>query len=286
LVVFVIYGAHSLVGRRFVERLLRADCEILVPIGEESLLREENELALRMGKGTLQEIPTNFKSSAMSNKSGNTQSFRSIAFGEKVNCDSVDMQVVSNNNGEKQVRLAKTQVLMHDLLLPQPSTYWGPQDIYSWLESLLSDSEIDYAYPTRYWLSIRDAIDGLFSLIALPELPTGVIDMCGRRAWQPEEVISELSVLTRRTNHAIEGNDQALFDAADLVPNSPLGQDSNLKTSSSHSSVSSGPTDPNLGRPDLTLLHSSLLQSQPEGWRPLAPFRVSIMEIIAHRLGK
>jgi hypothetical protein len=99
-------------------------------------------------------------------------------------------------------------------------------------------------------------------------------------------VISELSVLTRRTNHAIDGNNQALFDAEDLVPNSPLGQDDNLKNTSSHSSVSRGPTDPNLGRPDLSLLHSSLLQAQPEGWRPLAPFRVSIMEIIAHRLGQ
>jgi hypothetical protein len=99
-------------------------------------------------------------------------------------------------------------------------------------------------------------------------------------------VISELSVLTRRTNHAIDGNNQALFDAEDLVPNSPLGQDDNLKNTSSHSSVSRGPTDPNLGRPDLSLLHSSLLQARPEGWRPLAPFRVSIMEIIAHRLGQ
>lgn len=286
MVVFVIYGSHSPIGRYFIERLLRADCEILLPKEEISILQEENELALRLGKGTLQEIPSGFATQSPTGKHGEIHPFRSIAFGEITDCGLVDMHVVSNNNSEKQIRLSKTQVMIHDLLSPQASDYWCPKDVYLWLESRLEDKEIDFAYPTRFWLSIRDAIDGLFALITLPELPLGTIDMCGRRAWSPEEVVSELSTLTRRTTHAIAGNNRALFDAADLLPNSPLGtQGGDMKQPTSRIDVGVDQTDPSHGRPDLTLLHNSLLQCQPEGWRPLSPFRVSLMEIIAHRLG-
>ena len=35
-------------------------------------------------------------------------------------------------------------------------------------------------------------------------------------------------------------------------------------------------------RPDLSLLHKLLIKCESEGWHPLVPMRVSLMEIFAH----
>ena len=117
-------------------------------------------------------------------------------------------------------------------------------------------------------------MEGLYALLtgegALED--AAVLHMSGRRSWSASDVAVELTTLMRRTIHASSNS----FDEEDLSPKSPVlsGDKAAVSTVTRHS----------VERPDLAPLHEALVRNQPEGWRPLTPFRVSLMEAIATHL--
>ena len=86
------------------------------------------------------------------------------------------------------------------------------------------------------------------------------------------------------------------FSASDLAVDSALGITTGTATgtaSGTASGTAAGKSNiipigkgggPSPNRPDLAVLHSTLLKLQPEGWRTLTPLRVGLMEVIANYL--
>ncbi|RAH15531.1 MAG: hypothetical protein CMB58_005425 [Methanobacteriota archaeon] len=162
---------------------------------------------------------------------------------------------------------AKLCIRVHDLLIPDGINEWGPSDIHEFA-SMVRNGETDVEisdFELRHWLHVRDATDALSLLIMAnsDSMPRGVLDMSGRRAWGPEEIIDEMTILWDRFTNAL--NHAHTTESLSAVP-SPV-RNSNRKESS---------------RPDLGPLNSSLRKLGTDGWHPLVPMRVALMEILAH----
>ncbi|MBK69814.1 MAG: hypothetical protein CMB53_00210 [Euryarchaeota archaeon] len=164
-------------------------------------------------------------------------------------------------------RDANLVIRIHDLLIPDEANGWGPSDIHE-LASLIRNGE-DVSnlsdFVPRHWLHVRDATDALSLLImAYPGgLSGGVFDMTGRRAWRPEEILNELSILWDRFTNAV--NYTHTTDSLSSIP-SPVPESTGMAVS----------------RPDLDPLHSALRELGSDGWHPLVPMRVALMEVLAH----
>ena len=92
---------------------------------------------------------------------------------------------------------------------------------------------------------------------------TGNLNVSGRRSWSPESIVNEMSMLWGRYSDSL--NYSHTVESLSSVPG-PLSQEPNIQVE----------------RPDLSLLHKSLIECGSEGWHPLVPMRVSLMEIFAH----
>ena len=115
----------------------------------------------------------------------------------------------------------------------------------------------------RHWVHVRDSTDALTILILSEDRTSGSVDLCGRRAWSRESIITEMSLLWGRFTDAV----QHTHTVSSLT--------------GSNSPVSSEETP--VARPDLGPLHDALLRAGGDGWRPLVPMRVSLMEVLANR---
>ena len=156
-------------------------------------------------------------------------------------------------------------IRVHDLLIPEGAEGWGPQTIHEWADWGIGGAigEPNQDNP-RHWVHVRDATDALAILILSdPNTASGIVNLCGRRAWSRESVITELSLLWGRFTDALQHTHTV----------SSLTGDQSLVS----------PDDTQVARPDLGPLHEALLRSGGDGWRPLVPMRVSLMEVLAHR---
>ena len=92
----------------------------------------------------------------------------------------------------------------------------------------------------------------------------GVVDLCGRRAWGPDSVISEINLLWDRFTNAITYSHTA--ESLSNIPSPAAVQYEGERL-----------------RPDLKPLHDAMqIAGREEGWRPLTPMRVALMEFLAH----
>ncbi len=155
------------------------------------------------------------------------------------------------------------ELVLHDLYIPGGSGPWGPQEIEVALnrhQGMGSGDSLE-EHP-RWWLHVRDLLDAVVPLLHEP--PVGMLHASGRRGWPHDVLLSELDMLWSRL-HAVRGSS---LSAADLAP-----AETRLEAVADRSS-----------RPDLAPLHSALQQAGAEGWHPVIPLRVGLMECIAARL--
>jgi len=158
---------------------------------------------------------------------------------------------------------ATCELVLHDLYIPGGAGPWGPQEIEVALDrhqGMGSGDSLE-EHP-RWWLHVRDLLDAVVLLLHDP--PLGVLHASGRRGWPHDVLLSELDMLWSRL-HAVRGSS---LSAADLAP-----AETRLEVVADRSS-----------RPDLAPLHSALQQAGAEGWHPVIPLRVGLMECIAARL--
>ena len=158
---------------------------------------------------------------------------------------------------------ATCELVLHDLYIPGGAGPWGPQEIEVALDrhqGMGSGDSLE-EHP-RWWLHVRDLLDAVVLLLHDP--PLGVLHASGRRGWPHDVLLSELDMLWSRL-HAVRGSS---LSAADLAP-----AETRLEAVADRSS-----------RPDLAPLHSALQQAGAEGWHPVIPLRVGLMECIAARL--
>lgn len=158
---------------------------------------------------------------------------------------------------------ATCELVLHDLYIPGGAGPWGPQEIEVALDrhqGMGSGDSLE-EHP-RWWLHVRDLLDAVVLLLHDP--PLGVLHASGRRGWPHDVLLSELDMLWSRL-HAVRGSS---LSAADLAP-----AETRLEAVADRSS-----------RPDLAPLHSALQRAAADGWHPVIPLRVGLMECIAARL--
>ncbi len=156
-----------------------------------------------------------------------------------------------------------TQLIVHDLI-PSRADRWLTGEMQKWISSLSNGEEIPIEGPSRYWLSVLDAADGIVQL-ARTGTKVEKMHMCGRREWEAKDTFAELKMLWERTTQGISGN----FTTETLFGHSIAGMEVkpiNLQ---------------NNERPDLEPLHNQLVALGTDGWRPLVPLRIAIMTLLA-----
>ena len=181
-----------------------------------------------------------------------------VSMGEE---SSAEIAIVATDSHHGEADLV---VRVHDLLVPEGAHRWGSQTIYQWADWVMdgADGEPIYDDP-RHWVHVRDATDALAILILSENTTSGIIDLCGRRPWSRESIITELSLLWGRFTDAVQHTHTV---------SSLTGSNSPVTSEETHTI-----------RPDLGPLHKALLRAGGDGWRPVVPMRVSLMEILAHR---
>ena len=153
------------------------------------------------------------------------------------------------------------ELVLHDLYIPSGSGGWGPKEIEHqilWLNNPIGERPQGDA---RYWIHVRDVVDMISVLFA--NLPNGVIDVSGRRCWSHEAMSSELEMLFKRVKAA----------------ESKTFQLDNLKIFEPNTEPMVSPPRSNLGP-----LHTACQKAGLNGWHPVVPFRIGLMESIAHQL--
>lgn len=157
---------------------------------------------------------------------------------------------------------------IHDLLSPEGKLRsWGDAILHDWARSIMVGSKITRitAHSPRFWVHIRDVCDALCILIMsdIGEKTQNEINISGRRAWSADSIIQEMELLWGRYSDSLNYS----------------------HTVQSLSSIPGPVTDTHRKRPvrpDLSAIHDCLRQCGSEGWHPLVPMRVSLMEIFAH----
>ena len=170
--------------------------------------------------------------------------------------------------GDQEPGSADIVITIHDLLSPDGKlTHWGDSELHDWAKTIMKGDEISplKRQNYRFWVNIRDVCDALCTIIMSESSNSiiGNLNISGRRSWSPESIVKEMSMLWGRYSDSL--NYSHTIESLSSVP-SPLSQESDIQAK----------------RPDLSLLHKSLINCGSEGWHPLVPMRVSLMEIFAH----
>lgn len=160
-------------------------------------------------------------------------------------------------------------VVIHDLLSPRGNSgHWGDKQLHTWADKVregnINIRTLSNTLP-RHWVHVRDVCDALCTIV-MSERGNSIIgnmDISGRRAWSSESIVEEMNMLWGRYSDSL--NYTHSVESLSSVP-SPLSKGSNIQVK----------------RPNLSLLHKSLIDCGSEGWHPLVPMRVSLMEIFAH----
>lgn len=160
-------------------------------------------------------------------------------------------------------------VVIHDLLSPEGnSTHWGDEELHGWANEI-REGTLDFDslrnFSPRYWVHVRDVCDALCTLILsdIAKSIIGRLNISGRRPWGPQSIVEEMRMLWGRYEDSV--NYSHTVESLSTVP-SPVSHEIMIETK----------------RPDLSLLHKLLIKCESEGWHPLVPMRVSLMEILAH----
>ncbi len=153
------------------------------------------------------------------------------------------------------------ELVLHDLYIPGGSGKWGPKEIEEQISWLNNPIEKRPEGEPRHWIHVRDVVDMLS--VFFTNLPSGVVDVSGRRCWSHEAMSSELEMLFKRVKAA----------------ESKTFQLDNLKIFEPKTEPMVSPPRPNLGP-----LHEACQKAGLTGWHPSIPFRIGLMECIAHQL--
>ena len=166
---------------------------------------------------------------------------------------------------------AKITFRIHDILVPQQVNGWGVEIMSDWINWVKEGSQGNPPgdIEARHWVHIRDATDAIVQIsLTEAEIPNGVIDLAGRRAWSSNAVLDEMKLLWRRYTDALN-----LSHTVESLTNVP--------------SPASQQFEGQISRPNLVPLHNAMIASgREEGWRPLTAMRVGLMELFAHSQGE
>ncbi len=166
---------------------------------------------------------------------------------------------------------AKITFRIHDILVPQQVNGWGVEIMSDWINWVKEGSQGNPPgdIEARHWVHIRDATDAIVQIsLTDAEIPNGVIDLAGRRAWSSNAVLDEMKLLWRRYTDALY-----LSHTVESLTNVP--------------SPASQQFEGQISRPNLIPLHNAMIASgREEGWRPLTAMRVGLMELFAHSQDK
>ncbi len=166
---------------------------------------------------------------------------------------------------------AKITFRIHDILVPQQVNGWGVEIMSDWINWVKEGSQGNPPgdIEARHWVHIRDATDAIVQIsLTDAEIPNGVIDLAGRRAWSSNAVLDEMKLLWRRYTDALY-----LSHTVESLTNVP--------------SPASQQFEGQISRPNLVPLHNAMIASgREEGWRPLTAMRVGLMELFAHSQDK
>ena len=159
---------------------------------------------------------------------------------------------------------SKIVIELEDVIIPGGGGNWGDQIMIDWVRQIMNGIEPEIENVDRFWVNVRDVNDAITCLCmnGIPNL-SGTFRMCGRRAWCSEDVIDEIRILWERYNNAI--NHSHTIESLSEIPSPVRG----IYTKKSQTL-------------DLGGIHQALIASGSEGWHPVVPMRVSIMEMIAH----
>jgi nucleoside-diphosphate-sugar epimerase len=153
---------------------------------------------------------------------------------------------------------------LSDVIIPNGGRKWGNDVMTDWVNQILNGKKPVPESIIRFWVNVRDVVDAISTICLNKEekISNGKYRMCGRRAWEMGDVTDEIRVLWERYNNSI--NHSHTIESLSEVPSPVRGI---------HSEVGE--------RPDLSSLHEVLIRSGGDGWHPLVPMRVSLMEMIA-----
>ncbi len=195
-----------------------------------------------------------------------------VGLGQYATNDLVDVAIIAENDDPRsgnldQIKNAGLIIRIHDLMIPEGSQGWGPIDVEDWVEWIRAESiELTPEIKPKHWVHIRDTTDAV-SLLVMADTDAfaqGVIDLCGRRAWTPDAVISEINLLWHRFTNAIANSHTV--ESLSGIPSPAAIQYEGKRL-----------------RPDLKPLHEAMQDAgREEGWRPLTPMRVALMEFLAY----
>ena len=188
----------------------------------------------------------------------------------------VDIAVIPGNASKYSEYLPRAKIYfhVHDILVPQLVNGWGSKILSDWVDWVKDGSEGNPPedVEARHWVHIRDATDAIAQISLAVDIPDNLIfryiDVAGRRAWTSNAILDEMKLLWRRYNDALH-----LTHTVESLTNVP--------------SPASQQFDGQISRPNLVPLHNAMLESgREEGWRPLTPMRVGLMELFAHSQGE
>jgi len=153
---------------------------------------------------------------------------------------------------------------LFDVVIPNGGRNWGNGIMIDWIQNIMSGKKTPPESGTRFWVNVRDVVDAIseICLNGLEKTTKGKYLMCGRRPWMMNDVMDEIRVLWERYNNAI--NHSHTVESLSEVPSPVRGMYSDT-----------------IEKPDLSEFHDLIIKSGGDGWHPLVPMRVSLMEMIA-----
>lgn len=175
--------------------------------------------------------------------------------------DSCDIAIVPYGSEFSNSRII---IELSDVIIPNGGRNWGNGTMTDWVEQIMSGEKPILKSENRFWVNVRDVVDAISILCQsdIEKIPEGRYRMCGRRSWEMEDVIDEIRVLWDRFNNSI--NHSHTVESLSEIPSPVRGI---------HSERVEGP--------ELRNIHQVLFELGGEGWHPLVPMRVSLMEMIA-----
>ena len=176
--------------------------------------------------------------------------------------DKCDIAIVPQGSESPKTKIV---IELEDVIIPGGGESWGNQIMIDWVRQIKEKIEPGIEPVDRFWVNVRDVTDAITCLCMNEKEPnlSGRFRMCGRRAWSSENVIDEIRILWERYNNAI--NHSHTIESLSEIPSPVRGIYSEKSET-----------------PDLGGIHQALIASGSEGWHPVVPMRVSIMEMIAH----
>ena len=175
--------------------------------------------------------------------------------------DKCDIAIVPQGSESPKTKIV---IELEDVIIPGGGESWGNQIMIDWVRQVKEEIEPVIEPVDRFWVNVRDVTDAITCLCMNEKEPnlSGSFRMCGRRAWSSENVIDEIRILWERYNNSI--NHSHTIESLSEIPSPVRGIYSEKSET-----------------PDLGGIHQALIASGSEGWHPVVPMRVSIMEMIA-----